>query len=90
MTLPTYQDAIEAGVEDRTRRMGEHGVVSSFAGTATFLHEGRAYRAVGYPPVVVDKEVVANGYIEITALPRGSKVKKESGIFAGWFRQLVA
>lgn len=89
MANPTYRDAIEAGIIDRTRRMGEFGVVQSFSGNVTFEFNGRTYKAIGYPPVVDKGTVVTNGYIDIVALPRNVQVKKESGI-AGWFRQLVA
>lgn len=89
MSIPTYQDAIDAGIADRTRRMGEFGIVQSFSGNVTFEHQGRAYKAIGYPPVVSKGVVITNGYIEIIALPRDVKLNKEAGI-AGWFRQLVA
>lgn len=89
IVTPPIDLAIEAGIVDKTRRVDGHGIVPSYEGSVVFQWKGRKWHALGYKSIVVNGQLMSNGYIDIVPLARTASSKETSGI-AGWFRQLVA
>lgn len=87
--VPPIDLAIEAGIVDKTRRVDGHGIVPSYEGSVVFTWKGRKWHALGYKAIVVNGQLMSNGYVDIVPLARTTTSKENSGI-AGWFRQLVA
>lgn len=89
LITPPIDLAIEAGIVDKTRRVDGHGIVPSYEGSAVFNWKGRKWHALGHKSIIVNGQLMSNGYIDIVPLARTTTSKESSGI-AGWFRQLVA
>lgn len=85
MAAPTVEQAVQARIVDRTYKDRRHGIVQSFSGSVIFKHGLRRWSAIGHAAVIIDGEVVQNGYIEFEQLAPetiSQKQKKTGGLFS--------
>lgn len=66
---PSYSDAIEQGIEDRSYRTVRWGTVPSYSGTAIIQAiDGKKWKAIGHGPKGSAERVSRNGYIKFILL----------------------
>lgn len=80
--IPSIDKAIECGIEDRTIRVPGLGIVPSYKGSTYIRQNGKVYHAIGFPAVVVNGQLVSNGYIDIQRVKYDTTAKKETHGFS--------
>lgn len=80
--IPSIDKAIEAGIEDRTIRIPGLGIVPSYKGNTYINQNGMTYHAIGFPAVVVNGQLISNGYIDIQRVQYDTRAKKDSSGFS--------
>ena len=66
---PSYELALEAGVEDRSYRTVQYGLVNSYRGEAIVtMADGSRWRCVGHGPLGDASHISRYGFIEFVPL----------------------